>query len=207
MAGDAALDVTKLRRVYGRGYFDGLKAGEKNMTPSKIARTENSLTTTAKKVLEVIRTDSHMSIIDIHTELTRSGSRVDRAIVQGCLNSLVDSKVVKLTKDGYCRLTAPMSEPNPAPRRPAPQMQIVKAEPQPAPVKSEDMEPFGRLLSVSANIKRAAAAIEKLSSEVESLRSLSAEIDDIAIDVEGRLEKITKDSGKLRQLQELLRGI
>ena len=56
-------------------------------------------------------------------------------------------------------------------------------------------------------LERIGGLSARVLSLIQSLHQLAADIDATAIEVEEQIEKIQKDSAKLKQLQEILKGI
>jgi hypothetical protein len=81
--------------VYAKGYFDGLEAARKDMTPARFESSVKGLTGIAKKVFEATPIDEAWTPSRIISHIgTTTGSRPDQKIVTGCLDSLMRTGLV-----------------------------------------------------------------------------------------------------------------
>lgn len=192
-----------VNRVYGRGFFDGLKAAgienpETFMNHARLAQRESHLSGIAKRVLEAVPHNEQWDITKIISELARNGTRPEHHIVMGCLNTLLGDGLVREPARGVfsrvmvevrtkprIHLIPPKDEPM---TTEAPQAN----EPPPSPA-----EPMDKLAEVAASARKIA----------ESVSLLAKQIEDAAIEVELRVQKINADTDKLRQLQTLLKQL
>lgn len=190
---DEAAPVPMHKRAYGRGLFDGLRmAGIENpetfMNNARQKAIEDSLTGIARKVYEATPLNEQWSAQQICTELFRTGHRTDLHTVSGCLNSLIASGLIReATRNGFTRV-AP---------KPQPQLAAVQEQPQPASEPSKPADPLSRLASLA----------EKARALSGDLKTLATEIESAALDVESRIELEHADTAKLRQLQQILKGL
>ena len=193
-------EATKLRSVYGRGFFDGQQRMMETMNNSILLAKERGLTSVARKVYDATPIDEAWDVPRIITELGRLGSHVDHRVVFGCLASLrADGLVRELPDHKFVRVarrpriversaTAPAPVTAPAPEAP---MSEAPAQMTPeAPAAKSETDPLRKMAAIA-----------------DALRSVAAQIEDVALEFEGHMDAIKADSAKLRQLQELLKSI
>lgn len=207
MAALDAMDVDDRkvnRRVYGRGLFDGLRmAGvgdpEGFVNASKMHRIEQGLNGIAKKVLDAVPISEAWTVSRIVQELARTtGSTPEFRIVHGCIGRLLEQGLVR--------------------EQPANCFSRVKVR-QPLAVVVNDQKTEGDVMTAAKpateqKALKVAEPLDRLAGLSVSMRDLSnrvaamaKEIDEVALDVESRIESIKADTEKLRQLQSLLKSI
>ena len=106
------------RRVYAKGYYDGLKAPGsstatvigKNMNQARRQSIVNSLSGVTRKVFEMVPISEIWTSKQIHTEAARSGHRIDIRVLEGYLSSLVDSKLIAEPTRGHFKKDAMKQE-------------------------------------------------------------------------------------------------
>jgi hypothetical protein len=165
------------------------------MTPSKIVRIESSLNSAAQAVLEAVPIQEAWSLTAIVSELKRQGRNPDLRHVDGCLNALVDQKLVRQPEPGhFTRVSA--RAPAKASRE---ELRALVAETHEALKPKEEV---------------ATGTLDKLAELAKGLRAMSlaiaeaaSQIDDVALEVEGRLQQIGADSAQLQELRKVLRSI
>ena len=206
-----AVSASPNRKIYGRGFFDGLRmAGidnpEEFLNTAKQSKLENSLTNMARKVLEAVPIQAAWSASQIIGEMVRmTASKPDFKIVMGCLNSLVDAGLVREPEKGHfqrikARPSLAAVPPAPVAATPAPEAALMLAKPVPnvpnVP-KQEEQEPLARMSYMASNLRELSRQTAALADGLET----------IALDVESRMDRIHADTEKLRQLQALLKSI
>lgn len=212
-------DKAKVKRVYGRGYFDGFKAAaecsmdqELMMNEAKFNAIYRGLTETAKKVYEAVPMREIWTVSQVISELSRLGyNRQDHRIVLGCLTSLRETGLVKEPKQGHfvraeVRLKqAVTAQPEhnelpPQPSQPA-ETEIPKKEAEMPQVKAKTPAPN------TTPLERIGGLSAQVLDVVKQLHQLAADIDAAAIEMEEQLEKVKEDNAKLIQLKSLLKSI
>jgi hypothetical protein len=187
----------KIRRVYGRGLFDGLrKAGIMNpeafMNQEKAVAIEKGLSNIARKVLEFVPINEPAKLSQIVSDMGKTGSRPDYQIVNGCLSSLIKAGLVKEPMSGlYMRVYV---KPKLVSVKTEKETEIPAPEPVAEPVPSSALD---RLAQVSAKIKALA----------QTVTDLAREIDDVALEVHADIQNVNADHAKLSQLKNLLKSI
>ena len=156
------------------------------MTPAAIEREESALNSQAKKVLSVTPFVAEWTISEILAELSRLGQSTDFKVVQACLSNLVDRGLVKKTGDRYQRIQA----------RPRIRSQAVA---------NDEMATMPACEPAAA--PKDVSLLSKIATLSASLRSTANALDDIALEVEERITEAGRGSEKLRQLQQLLKGL
>lgn len=167
----------KLRRVYGRGYRDGMKA-------EKMQRIEDSITTTARKVLTAVPIQEAWTIHQITAELLRTGVRMNHPVIEGCLKSLMESKLVREYSAGhYQRIT--------------PRVRLVDAP----ELKQEGTVPQPTQSSAPKDLMERAELLAKL------LRNAADEVETIALEFDKALQQAKSGNAELEQLSALIKKL
>jgi hypothetical protein len=206
---DAPRPKSKTSSVYGRGFFDGLRAAgvpvEKgfSMNEARFNAIYRGITDQAKRVYQVVPIAEKWTVPQIMTELARINGTKDVRIVSGCLNSLKDSGLVKEVSGGaWMRVEVKIKQPavavieavaQPEDAEPVPAINM-KPEPTPVPKTVSPMERIGALSSQALAI-------------IQSLHQLAADIEAAALEIEEQMESNNRDNAKLQQLKELLKGL
>ena len=174
------------RKVYGRGYYDGLRAASEGKTDTnsqRLRHIENNLPMIAKKVLDAVPIQQAWSITQIKSELSRVGLTYSSKAVSGCLNSLTDSGLVKEPKTGvFTRVSKEKAKP------------VLKAV---AP-NSEPAE--------SAPAERVSAATKLMQLGAE-MRALADRLDDAVLELEAERESQQAELASIQQLKTLLKTL
>ena len=147
------------------------------MNNARMRAIEEGQTGIAKKVLASVPIQEAWTARQIVSDIARSGSRPDPHIIEGCLNTLVDSGLVNERPRGYFQRIKPKEE------------KVVPIASAPAQPK-EPIDPLAKLGSIAS-----------------SLRTLADEIEDVALTIEERQTATTEEIAKLRQLKALLRDL
>lgn len=192
---------SSIRRAYGRGYFDAIQKIESerqdSMNLARLEEATKSLTGVAKHVLEATPKMEPWTSQQVCGELRRAGKNIETTVVQGCLAALTRQGLVQEKPAGQFMRVTPKPK---APTPPAPTLQVVQAttpaaaEPSPLP---SDRGTLTKLAELSMRLRAAANTLTKFADD----------IDDVAIEVEERIQKINADSETLSQLRALLKGI
>lgn len=195
----------KLKSVYGRGYYDGLKAANKQSTKEKVMNETKfntvyrGITEQAKKVYEAVPLGEHWNVGQIIAEISRLGhGHRDMRSVMGCLNSLKDVGLVKEPAVGmFVRTEVRLKQSDPKEKEVKEEPPMPAINTQPVPSQKADLTPLERIGSLSAQVLTI----------IQSMHQLAADIEAAAIEVEEQIEKINKDGEKLKQLQALLKSL
>lgn len=186
-------EESKRRAAYGRGLRDGLKMlGVSNlgeaMNAAKFERKVQELTTTARKVFDVIPANDAWGREKIISECFRVGHHIQKNIVDGCIAALKEDGLVKEPRPG--QFTRAKHSDYQPPAEP-PQQESVTAK---SPVQSqhESRSEKQDLLSRIANLS-------------SQLRATANDLDSVALEVAETIQSAAKDSEKFRQLQALLK--
>ena len=147
------------------------------MNSARMRAIEEGQTGIAKKVLSSVPIQESWTARQIVSDIARSGSRPDPHIVEGCLNTLCDSGLVRERLRGYFQRTKPKEE------------KVVS------------------IAATSAQPKEPIDPLTKLGNIASSLRAMADEIEDVALAIEERQTATTEEIAKLRQLKALLRDL
>lgn len=171
------------------------------MNAQKLQLIASQQTSAAANVLEAVPISQAWSIHEICNELRRLGKNSERRFVTGCLNSLCDSGLIRETSKGeFIRVTAKSRQAAKEPKVEEKKVSTVKqliSPGQGVAVTKAKPEPMERLAVAAKNTRDLA----------EKIRAMADDIEEIALDVDERIQKIQADTAKLRQLQDLLKSI
>lgn len=154
------------------------------MNPERLNRIADQQTGIARKVLDAVPIAEEWTTSAVSRELFRVGTRIDKDTLEGCLQSLKESGLVKEPHAGHWR-----------------RVHVERAEePETAPgakVKFVRVDPLDRMATLTATLRERAS----------QLLMLADEIDAAAIAMEEERAAGSASDQKLRQLQSLLRDI
>lgn len=225
------------KRMYGRGYHDGLKAALKltgaDMNVVKMKTAIGNLTGIATKIYESMPEDRCVNAKEMTTLLYRNtGARADVNIVAGCLSSMVSQHLVVDQGYGAFRkaVVPPVSAAPALQSVPKFEASVVATVPVVAPKAAQPPLPEPKAKAVAVAKKAPpvtptrAVAIDQLS-PLEQLAAIerrlkdmivytSAEMREIAeqvasagLSVQDFVDSIKKDGEKVNQLKKLLRDL
>lgn len=163
------------------------------MNASRMAEAERSLTSVARKVLDVTPIAEPWTIGSIINELSRKGIRLDYDVVQGCLVSLRDDGLVReVEKNIYQR-----AQPKPLIVKAKPLRAVEPPAPEPDPEPPAPTEPLVDIGTLAVRMR----------AQAEVLMAMADELERVGLEFEARVEHANEDGAKLRQLQALLKSI
>lgn len=207
-----AEEPTSHRKVYARGWYDALLACGVSQDSIKMGDTMNqgrmksivtNLSGVASKVFDAVPFKQAWSKQQIAGELTRTSHNIDGRTLEGCLNSLVNSKLITEPIRGYFVRNAikekavndESAKPEPMEK---PQMSIVK----PKPVVTLPAVDVGSTpLDLLGNFG------SRINVIVRSLQQLAQDFDAATLEVDEQLEVSKQKNEKLNQLQALLKSL
>lgn len=176
-------------KVYAAGFYDGLrKSGiedvEGFMNAARLKQVENGLSGIARKVLEAVPIADQWQAHTIASEIKRAtGSAPEIKIVNGCLESLKSSGLVREpTRGKWIRVSTKEHAGADDEQTPA---KVVELRKQPAELTAREM----------------------LSQVAIAMMDLAAKVEDVANEIDKAEKRNEEKTAKLRQLQELLRGL
>jgi hypothetical protein len=193
------------RKVYAKGYFDGLAAAlaikqGQAMNQSKFNSIHSGLTSIAQKVYEAVPISDPWSVAMLKNELVRTGKSMDTRTLEGCLNSLMRSGLISEPSPGHW-IRVKVREKVGASGDSAIEYFTPPPPQEKKQLSTQEAKPNRRPIDI----------LSELSSEVanygEGLKKLAQKLDSAALEIEGQLEQNSADSVKLKQLQELLGSI
>lgn len=171
------------------------------MNELKLRKIEEGLSGIAKKVLDATPISEAWTRAKICQEMARLGHKPDARVVDGCLESLKSSGLVKEPIVGnWIRVTA----------KPKPdiEVEILRAsdiwEQRMAQAKKQDAKQESKPMDPLEQIGHIAKALRSMA---EKATSLATEIEEVGLEAEARLAKVNEDTDKLRQLQALLKSL
>lgn len=166
------------------------------MNAARLQEAERSLNGAAKKVLDCVPFGDPLSMGRIVGLLAERGQKFDPRVVQGCLAALLDSGLVREAAAGtYQRVAIPAKRVTLKVAAPAEPAEAAQAAAGPAPDAPRDT--LAKLADMAAATRAAAA----------DLTQLADRLDDLAIEVEERIQAVKDRTAKLEQLSALLRDL
>lgn len=178
--------INGTRRIYGRGFFDGLRAAGKDpedfVNARQLRRAEDGLTGIAKTILDAVPIAHAWNANQIVSELKRVGRQIEHKAVLGCLDSLRGQGLIKEPERGlFMRVVLKPKETK---------MDIGSVSVLKVPDIQKEQTPLDILASIS-----------------ERLRTLADDIDASAIKISEQFDARSGDTKKLQQLQQILKSI
>lgn len=189
-------DPNQHRKVYAKGFFDGLDAANRTMTPTRYQATLSGQTSVAKKVYEHVPALEAWTAIQISQALTRATkSQMDFKILQGCLKALRESGLIRETQRGMFQRV----EVKEKVEEPMPEADTVKPLPtaMPKAAVSCAKTPIEILSEISQRVVALNSELKKIASDIETA----------AIVIEEGMAENEENLGKLKQLQSILKSL
>lgn len=167
------------------------------MTPARFDELQNTFPPAARLVLSVVPIGEAWTKQQVQQELARQGKVQELCTVTGWLNKLVSCRLVDEPARGKFQRAKvrEKAQAEPVPEQPQ-EPEEVKA-PKADAVEQKKPGQLDRLAAISAELRR----------EGDRLMKLADAIDAAALLTEDEIAAIGEDTKKLRQLQELLRGL
>lgn len=155
----------------------------------------NGQSSSAKKVYSAVPIAEGWNARQITTELIRNGVGIDKRVISGCLDTLVDAGLVnELIRGDFRRVHVKEEELN-----------------QQQPELKEMTKPKANTANQIKQPKSPMDLIGDLASRAsvigDMLKSLSSDIGDVAIEIQQHIETSDADTQKFKQLQSLLKSI
>jgi predicted transcriptional regulator len=191
-------DPNQHRKVYAKGFFDGVEAANRTMTPTRYQATLSGQTSVAKKVYEHVPALEAWTAIQISQALTRATkSQMDFKILQGCLKALRESGLIRETQRGmFQRVDVKEKLEEPLPRSEPAKSVVAPISPS-APMAAPTKTPIEILSEISARVVALNGELKKIASDIETA----------AIVIEEGMAENEENLGKLKQLQSILKSL
>lgn len=181
------------------------------MNEAKMSRLESGINGVAKKVLEAIPYEAPWSKDQIAAEVRRLGYGIDKNVIEGCLDTLRGRGLVKEPERGrFARIRARAPVPS-TPLRDALKVAVEKSEPAKSkvevmqtnvrpiqPIKSDVVDELGKIAERVRMLNQALDA--------DALEAIAKEIDNAAIDVAEKMQKLEAETEAGRKLKDLLKA-
>jgi hypothetical protein len=198
-------DAQPHRKVYAKGFFDGMAAAgaslpsKEHMTPNRFNSIFNGLSSVAKKVLEAVPIEEKWTAKQINSELARTGRHINFAITEGCLNTLVESGLVKEpTKGAFSKICIKTREP--APPSTTEEIKVPS-------IASYTENPAQPAKKFASPIERLGVLAQRVTNIMGMLKELAGDIENAAIEIEEQNAANADEINKVRQLKQLLNQI
>lgn len=170
------------------------------MNTSHLRALEASQSGIAKKVLENVPVDGTTNRSKLMADFSRMGSRPDPRVIDGCLNSLAGSGLIKeVSLNHYRRIAAKEQRPMPAHRPTEPVHELVDLAVVAAPrlAKKVNPDPLESFSAIATDLRRMAREFGALADRVETA----------ALAADAKASEASEATEQLRQLRALLKGI
>lgn len=188
-------------KVWARGYYDGLRAAEKNdknpiglqMNQGRFKSVLNGLSGVARKVFDSVPISEEWSQPQISMEMQRKhGAAPERRVMTGCLNNLVEAGIVVEPRPGQFRKIAVSREMAPA-KSLADKYEKKGVEEMAVEKKNSETEGLGPL--------------DRIYKLTDQLKDLADQIQIELLNAEKEVSDAEVSAKKLKQLQELLKSV
>lgn len=216
-AADTDAPLRTNQKIYARGRFDGLRlAGidqpETFMRVRKLIDAEASLNSVARKILEACPKSEAWTLSRISAELQRQGCNPGMQVVEGCIRQARELGLVKENATGGMWQRVHIDKPEPS--------KPMESDGKVTPLRASSMVADSHIAKLEETIDgtlvksqeyRDADPLERLGfiahlarTMSHALGELADTIDDAAIDYTDRMQRNDENSGKLKQLRDLL---
>jgi hypothetical protein len=186
------------RKVYARGFYDGLAAAGGDLKADKVEEKLRGQSAQVQKTYAAVPIQEWWSAAQVGSAIQRaSGAAMDRKTLDACLHQLKDAGLVQKRADGtFCRARV-AEEKEVVAKTPPDEAILVKGTDVPLTTKPEGNGPFERMAALAGNMRLHATYLNQMASEVEA----------IALELEERRESDDVEAQKLRQLKSLLKEL
>lgn len=166
------------------------------MTPKQFKSRFDGQSSIAKKVYQFVPIQEPWSHSQISTEMQRTtGARTDHRIMQGCINTMIESGIVREVEKGKFQRTEIRDREEPQQNTET----FIDTE-KAAPMPKQEEKP-NSAIEILSDISR---RLNEVSSQVKSIAS---DVETAAIVIEDNVAQKEAGAAKLKQLQELLKGL
>jgi hypothetical protein len=156
------------------------------MNIARLLEAERNLTGIARKVFQHVPAAEAWRPQEIHAEMARMGSNIERRVLDGCLNSLKDSGLLREPEPGrFIRNEL-------KPRAEAP-----PAQPAELPAPESRRDALDELADCAAKVRELGYALKAQADCIER----------VALRVAEDTQRIAADGQKLQQLRDLLKSV
>lgn len=171
------------------------------MRQSRFTALQQGLNATARKVFAVVPIAEHWTSTQIVAEMRRQGSAIDMRVAGGCIAALLSTGLVVEGKPGhYTRVK--VNDPGAKDEEPAPRRVVeFKKESKVSQSTNLPAKPNQSAIAKLGALSERAVAIGMM------LKTLSDDIAKAAIEIDDEAAAREIETGKIRQLQQLLKEI
>lgn len=162
-----------------------------HMNASRVIELERGLNMTDKKILDMVPFTDPWTVNDIHKAIDKLGRKIERKTLCGALLSLRDVGLIKDVNGAYIRVSAKQKTSSPALPTAEP------TEPAASPDTVNKATTLDRLADGARNARNMAAQLMEMASNLE----------EVALEVEERIQQASAESAKFRQFRELLKSV
>ena len=193
-------DAPNHRKVYARGYYDALRQHgiEKMISEDRRSQILKAQSSLAQKVYEAVPIEGPWSPSFIQSEMQRMGnsSANDLRKIQGCLNTLIESGLIREPEKNVFQRIAVREKCAKLPEFTEP-LKVKIPMPTTTTAPQTAKTPSQILASLSARAKKIG----------EQVAALAEDIDMAQLEIEEMNSAKDADTQKLKQLQQLLKSL
>lgn len=159
------------------------------MNKAQMEAKERGLTAIARKVYEATPIETPWELNRIVANVHQNGCTAEYRVIQGCLAYLRDERLVKEVAKNIYQRVAKREKPEKQPEPEQVPMKLV------LPEKTQDDDPIKKIGDLAASLRSQSTALSQLATQLE----------DVALEIQGVLEKNAEAANRLRALQSLLK--
>lgn len=176
------------------------------MNNRKYLRLVGQLTTTCRKVFDAIPKQEAWTAPLIFAELKREGVKLDFAMVEGCLNSLVRDGLVRESKRGQFQAVHEPPKTTMAEALLDAVSHVTALDP-PTDLDDEEEPPMAGTALNTKPLSEIDELLARMGNLSGVLRAAAQEVDDVALQVAGALERSKGNNAQLEALKATLREV
>jgi len=187
------------RKVYARGFYDGLAAAGGELKSEKIDEKLRGRSMQEQKAFAAVPIQEYWSAAQIGSAIQRAcGSVMDRRTLDGCLVRLKDAGLIQSRADGTFKRTAIRDgeKKDMAENRKDDDI-VAKATDVVMSVNPKGPDMLDRMQALATNMRLHA----------DYLQTMAAQVEEMALEIEERRETGDAEVQKLRQLKSILKEL
>lgn len=196
--------TTDHRRIYAKGFYDGLEAARQGMTPARFEANLSGQSAIAKKVFEMVPIKDAWSMDQIMGEMLRvTRARIDAKVARACVEALKESGLVREVRRGqYQRVEVKARQPS------LPDPFSTSGEPESSAPATEALPVAAEAVQASRRpIDMLAEAAARLKAVAQGISDAAADLENIALVIEEEFSAQGQNAEKFKQLQALLKSL
>lgn len=187
------------RKVYARGFYDGLAAAGGDLKADKVEEKLRGQSAQVQKTYTAVPIQDWWTAAQIGSAIQRaSGAAMDRKTLDACLHHLKDAGLVQRRADGtFQRAQVREVEEKKVAEEPKREVVTVKATDLPVRVEPKGNDALDRMLALAANMR----------CQADYLNNMAKQVEEMALEIEEKRESGDAEVQKLRQLKSILKEL